>query len=59
MSIHAQLEALPTLGSINVVIRPGAYTFYAVRGLPKVTTIEVSAPTFEEAAIKLIERFGA
>lgn len=59
MSVEAKLAALPTLGSINVVIRANQYAMYAVCQHPKVRVIEVSGSSFEDAATKLIQAFGA
>ena len=59
MSLSDQLLFLRCVGSVNVRISHGTYTMWAVRGSPKPTVIEVSGSTFEEAAQKLIERFGS
>ena len=51
-----QLLFIPRLGSINVVIAGGTYTFYAVKMGRVVTTVEASGSTFDEGAKRLIEK---
>lgn len=56
MTLADQLLFVPRLGSINVTIAGGTYTFYAVKMGTKVTTVSASGGTFDEGAQRLIDK---